>query len=318
MKQREDRKKPLVKIEIHDVDHGGCTVITGPAGHRLMLDCGLCSDRPWYPSIAYGGERIDTLMLMNLDEDHCEDLPHLWRACAVGGLVTNPTVDARALRSMKVECGMRAGVAKATEILERFGTGFLGDWSHDLGGVAWHVFWNRYRVDFTDTNNLSLAAFVQFGPFTILFGGDLERPGWRQLLKNPAFRAKLATTTVYVASHHGRENGCCDEIFDICHPELVIFSDGRKQYGTQETRDWYARRTRGILDFGRPGGLLGQPLRKVMTTRRDGTITIEVGTDGRFWVSATRQDSAPELSDLVASLLSFGENDTYRRGSAPR
>jgi beta-lactamase superfamily II metal-dependent hydrolase len=151
-------------------------------------------------------------------------------------------------------------------------------------------------------------------PFTILFGGDLERPGWRQLLKNPAFRAKLATTTVYVASHHGRENGCCDEIFDICHPELVIFSDGRKQYGTQETRDWYARRTRGILDLGRPGGLLRQPLRKVMTTRRDGTITIEVGIDGRFWVSATRQDSAPELSDLVASLLSFGENDSYRRG----
>lgn len=307
-----------MRIDIHDVDHGGCTVITGPAGHRLMLDCGLCSDRPWYPSIAYRGGRIDTLMLMNLDEDHCEDLPHLWRDCPIGGLVTNPTIDGRALRSMKAECGMRAGVAAATSILERLGTGFLGGWSHDLGGVAWHVFWNRHAVDFTDSNNLSLAAFVRFGPFTILFGGDLERPGWRQLLKNPAFRAKLATTTVYVASHHGRENGCCDEIFDICHPELIIFSDGRKQYGTQETRDWYARRTRGIPDFGRPGGLLRQPLRKVMTTRRDGTITIEVGTDGSFWVSATRQDNAPELSDLVASLLSFGANDAYGRGPATR
>jgi len=299
-----------MRIDIHDVDHGGCTVVTGPSGHRLMLDCGLCSDRPWYPSIAYKGERIDTLMLMNLDEDHCEDLPYLWRDCSIGGLVSNPTVDARALRSMKAECGMRAGVAAATGILERLGPGFLGEWAHDLGGVAWHVFWNRHGVDFTDTNNLSLAAFVQFGPFTILFGGDLERPGWRQLLKNPSFRAKLATTTVYVASHHGRENGCCDEIFEICHPELVIFSDGRKQYGTQETRDWYARRTRGIPDYGKPRGLLGQPLRKVMTTRRDGTITIEVDTDGRFWVSAARQDSAPELSDLLASLLSFGQNGT--------
>ena len=136
--------------------------------------------------------------------------------------------------------------------------------------------------------------------------GDLERAGWRQLLKNPAFRAKLATTTVYVASHHGRENGCCEEIFEICHPELVIFSDGRKQYGTQETRNWYAARTRGIPDFSRPGGLLGQPLRKVMTTRRDGSITIDVGTDGRFLVSATREDRAPELPDLLASLRSFG------------
>lgn len=307
-----------MRIDIHDVDHGGCTVITGPAGHRLMLDCGLCSDRPWYPSIAYTGERIDTLMLMNLDEDHCEDLTHLWRACPIGGLVTNPTVDGRALRSMKAECGMRAGVAKATDILERYGAGFLGDWSHDLGGVAWQVFWNRHGIDFIDTNNLSLAAFVSFGPFTILFGGDLERAGWRQLLKNPAFRAKLATTTVYVASHHGRENGCSEEIFEICHPELVIFSDGRKQYGTQETRDWYATRTRGIPDFSRPGGILGQPLRKVMTTRRDGTITIDVATDGRFLVSVTREDSAPELPDLLASLLSFGQNDTERRGSATR
>lgn len=171
-------------------------MITGPAGHHLMLDCGLCSDRPWNPFIAYMGERIDTLMLMNLDEDHCEDLPHLWRDCPIGGLVTNPTVDARGLRLMKAECGMRAGVAAATDILERVGTGFLGNWSHDLGGVAWHVFWNRHAVDFTDSNNLSLAAFVRFGPFTILFGGDLERPGWRQLLKNPAFRAKLATTVM--------------------------------------------------------------------------------------------------------------------------
>jgi beta-lactamase superfamily II metal-dependent hydrolase len=277
-----------MRIEIHDVGHGGCTVITGPDGHRLMLDCGLCNDRGWYPSIAYAGERIDTLMLMNLDEDHCEDLPHLWRTCPIGGLVTNPTVDARALRSIKAEYGMRPGVAAVTNILDRHGTGFLGDWSHDLGGVAWHVFWNRYGFDFTDTNNLSLAAFVRFGTFNIFFGGDLERAGWRQLLKNATFRSRLATTTVYVASHHGRENGCCDEVFDICQPELVIFSDGRKQYDTQEMRDWYATRARGIPDLSRPGGLLGHPLRKVMTTRRDGTITIDVERDGRFSVLATR------------------------------
>ncbi|MEF2557394.1 hypothetical protein VQ044_14090 [Aurantimonas sp. C2-5-R2] len=291
-----------MRIDIHDVDHGGCTVITGPAGHRLMLDCGLCSDRPWYPSLAYKHQRIDTLMLMNLDEDHCEDLPYLWRDCPIGGLVSNPTVDARALRAMKAECGMRDGVTTATGILERFGPGFLGNWSHNLGGVAWHVFWNRYRVDFTDTNNLSLAALIRFGAFTILFGGDLERAGWRQLLTIPDFRAKLAETTVYVASHHGRENGCCDEIFEICSPELVIFSDGRKQFGTQETRDWYASRTGGIPDYTKPGGLFGlQPRRKVMTTRRDGTISIDVANDGRFSVSSTRNESSVALPGLLSS-----------------
>lgn len=246
-----------MKIEIHDVDHGGCSVITGPVGHRLMLDCGLCSDRPWYPSVTYHGQRIDTLMLMNLDEDHCEDLPYLWQNCGIGAIVSNPTVDAHALRAMKADCGMGDGVTTATNILAHFGPGFLGEWSHDLGGVRWHVFWNRYRADFTDTNNLSLAAFVHFGPFTILFGGNLERAGWRQLLKNPLFSAKLANVNVYVASHHGRENGCCSEVFDICRPDLVIFSDGRKQYGTQETRNWYASRTTGISDHTKPAGLFG-------------------------------------------------------------
>ncbi|WBO22502.1 ComEC/Rec2 family competence protein [Sphingomonas abietis] len=290
-------------IEIHDVDHGGCAVITGPAGHRLMLDCGLCSDRPWYPSVTYNGQRIDTLMLMNLDEDHCEDLPYLWRDCVVGAVVGNPTVDAHALRAMKAECGMRSGVTAAANILERFGPGFLGDWSHDLGGVAWHVFWNRYGADFTDTNNLSLAAFIRFGGFTILFGGDVERAGWRQLLKNHDFRAKLSTVNVYVASHHGRENGCCSEVFDICRPELVIFSDGRKQYSTQETRDWYASRATGIPDYTKPAGLFGiEPVRKVMTTRRDGTIAIDVATDGRYSVRGDRMEEFSSLYGLLAGL----------------
>ena len=297
-----------MRVEIHDVDHGGCTVITGPAGHRLMLDCGLCSDRPWYPSVTYHGQRIDTLMLMNLDEDHCEDLPFLLRDCPIGGLVSNPTVNAMALRSMKAECGMRAGVKAATTLLDHHGAGFVGDWSNDLGGVAWHVFWNRYGLDFTDTNNLSLAAFVTFGRFTILFGGDLERAGWRRLLQIERFRAMLPTVNVYVASHHGRENGCCDEVFALCRPQLVVFSDGRKQYGTQETRDWYANRTIGIPDHSRPAGLLGlHPLRKVMTTRRDGTITIDVAQDGNYLVNSTRTDTAPALTGLLAGLQSFGQ-----------
>jgi beta-lactamase superfamily II metal-dependent hydrolase len=235
-----------MRIDIHDVGHGGCTVISGPQGHRLMLDCGLSVERAWFPSVAYHGKRIDTLVLMNLDEDHCEDLPYVWRNCPLGAIVSNSTVSAGALRSMKAECGMRDGVNAATAILQHFGDGMIGDWSHNLGGVQWHAFWNCYGIDFDDTNNLSLAVFVCFGGFTILFGGDLERAGWRKLLERPAFRAMLPTVNVYVASHHGRENGCCDELFRLCRPQLVIFSDGPKQYGTQETLGWYANRAIGI------------------------------------------------------------------------
>ena len=79
-----------MRVDIHDVDHGGCAVVTGPQGHRLMLDCGLNVDRSWFPSIAHHGERIDTLMLLNLDEDHCEDLSYVWKNCPLERIPISP------------------------------------------------------------------------------------------------------------------------------------------------------------------------------------------------------------------------------------
>jgi hypothetical protein len=52
-----------------------------------------------------------------------------------------------------------------------------------------------------------LALFVSFGGSTVLAGGDMEEKGWKNLLPNPAFVARLAEVNVYVASHHGRDNG---------------------------------------------------------------------------------------------------------------
>lgn len=286
-------------IEVHDVDHGACIVITGPTGCRLMLDCGLNRKRGWSPSSAYRDQRIDTLMMTNLDEDHVEDLEQLWRKAQIGALVSNPTITGDILRALKAEGGMNQGVRTATAILDHFGSGFAGQWSHGLGGVAWHAFWNRYAWDFTDTNNLSLAVFVSFEGVTALFGGDLECAGWRRLLNNPTFSARLPDVQIFVASHHGRENGQCPELFDHMRPDVVIFSDGPKQYQSQETHCWYAQRVNGIADYSRPLGPQGQPRRRVMTTRRDGTMRIEV-SDGRYVVHS---EPPASVVDDIAKLL---------------
>jgi beta-lactamase superfamily II metal-dependent hydrolase len=274
-----------MRIDIHDVDHGGCAVVTSWAGHRLMLDCGRSSDRLWSPSDAYRGQHIDTLMLMNLDEDHVEDLVALWRACSIGAIFSNPTITPAALRFMKAQGGMRSGVSHAHDILEVFGTSRIGNWSHPLGGIAWAAYWNRFGSPFVKTNDLSLAVFVRVDGVTILFGGDMECAGWKALLQNPNFRAELADVQIYVASHHGRANGQCDELFNHLRPEVVIFSDGPKQYETQETHQWYAQRARGIPDYTRPQTILGQPERKVITTRNDGSLRIDVNA-GRYLVTS--------------------------------
>jgi beta-lactamase superfamily II metal-dependent hydrolase len=107
------------------------------------------------------------------------------------------------------------------------------------GDVLFAAYYNRYPNDFTDENNLSLALFVHYPRLSVLFPGDMEKTGWKKLLENPYFTADLRRVHILVASHHGRENGCCEELFSVTgwRPQIVIISDDYKQYETQETVD---------------------------------------------------------------------------------
>jgi len=73
---------------------------------------------------------------------------------------------------------------------------------------------------------------------------------------------------VFVASHHGRENGYCPEVFDHCSPSLIVFSDGPVKYSTQKMADTYAQHASGAY-FMNAGS---REWRKVLTTRKDGNI----------------------------------------------
>lgn len=290
-----------MQIEIHDVDHGGCAVITSPSGHRLMIDCGKSATRGWSPSAAYRSQRFEALMVQNLDLDHVEDFERLVRDVPIEGFFSNPTITATDLALMK-GYDLRGGLQTAHDVLQHCGPCF-GTWDHALGGVRWKSYWNRYGLDFTNTNNLSLATFVIYGNFTILFGGDLETEGWRKLLQILDFRLDLLGVNVLVASHHGRENGCCPELFNWCNPELIIFSDGPKQHSTQETDSWYRARAKGIVDRTKTPDLTGTyPLRKVMTTRKDGTIRINAPGTGT-WTAYRNPRPEPDFGVMLEEIF---------------
>jgi beta-lactamase superfamily II metal-dependent hydrolase len=146
-----------------------------------------------------------------------------------------------------------------------------------MGGITATTFYNNYPA-FTDTNNLSLAVLIKYGAFSILFPGDLERDGWRALLQRADFREALRTLDVLVASHHGRENGFCPELFNYCRPQAIVISDKPIQHETQRTLPDYRAVTTDRGVFVRTTG----KMRHVLTTRRDGTIQFDVAGDGLF------------------------------------
>lgn len=289
-----------MKIDIFDVGHGGCSVITCPNGARIMVDCGFRLNPGWFPSIKFQGQRIDLLVFTNLDEDHVEDLPYVWQHVTLGAIFSNPTISAAALAALKREHGMARGVRQAHAILRHFGAGLIGRLPN-LGCVQAWAYWNCYGRDFADTNNLSLVVFVRYGAFTILFAGDLEAAGWRALLRVPGFIADVLSVNMFVASHHGRENGCCEEVFQISRPDVFVISDDEHRYNSQDTTDWYRQRARGIANIsGIPHPVFGYPLRYVLTTRRDGTLSVQVEPSGRFLVTCPRPASGFNLAALSA------------------
>lgn len=281
----------MMQINIFDVGHGGCSVITCPNGATVMMDCGFSMNPPWFPSIVFKRRLIDLLVFNNLDEDHLGDLPYVWKDVRLGAIFSNPTVSSNALAAMKREHGMASGVRHAHAILRRHGTGLIGR-SPRLGAVQAWAYWNRFGLDFTDTNNLSLAVFVRYGAFTMLFAGDLEAPGWHALLRVPGFIADLSSVNVFMASHHGRHNGCCDEVFRVCWPDVFVISDEEHRYDSQDTTDWYRRRAYGIPDLGVvPDPVLGHPLRYVLTTRKDDSLAIQVSQDGNYLITTRSVDT---------------------------
>jgi beta-lactamase superfamily II metal-dependent hydrolase len=128
-----------------------------------------------------------------------------------------------------------------------------------------------------------MAVFFSFGTFKILFPGDLEKEGWLALLEDPAFRTELAATTVLVASHHGRENGYCDVLFNYCHPRAVVMSDKAIVHDTQMMTQTYRQR---VMDHWPTGVLVATTgkRRRVLTTRRDGWIQFSVNDRGDFTI----------------------------------
>jgi hypothetical protein len=78
-----------------------------------------------------------------------------------------------------------------------------------------------------------------------------EKEGWRQLLWNPAFVAELRGVNVFVASHHGRENGSrvCASIQAACKG-ATCSSDGTPASAHQARNSPTDPRLRGKREAG--------------------------------------------------------------------
>ena len=282
-------------LRIWDVEHGACAMLhhslNGIAGRLAMIDSGNTSD--WSPSTfirnSLNRTILDYLFITNADQDHMSDLQGLWDAgIYVPVWHRNPSLNAATYQAIKLQTGpltrdARRYAQNLMELVHPVPQPFNGH----MGGITTSLFWNKYP-QFQKTNDLSLVVFVKYGSFKILFPGDLEGPGWGALLADPLFRTELDGTDVLVASHHGRENGYCPELFDYCRPRVVVMSDKAIVHDTQLMAQNYRNQ---VNRYHQEGVLVATTMkrRRVLTTRRDGHVQFEVDDQGNFTITTECQ-----------------------------
>ena len=262
-------------VEVFDVEHGACALITTSNGRRIMIDCGHNATTGWKPGtfLARAGiTRLDKLFITNYDEDHVSGYSDLVTKVGIDVLGRNPSVQPGTIRYLKTEDGMGSGIDTLIRSIEGTFTGGPPPAVEDFGDTSFSFYWNNFGqppLGFDDENNLSLVVFIKCGHHRIIFPGDIEKAGWRRLLQNPTFVRELEGVNLFVASHHGRENGYCKEVMQLC-PQVraVIISDKKKGFQTQETVDQYRRHASGFL--------YGDQMRRVLTTRRDSSMLFQM------------------------------------------
>ncbi len=275
-----------MELFVFNVGHGSCSYLIGDRDRSnranvALFDCGHDDESGFRPSTFLanrGVSPLEHLFVSHYDQDHVSDLPNLRRLgtrLPILSLWRNKSLTPDQIERLKRRAGpLEPGVTEIVAMVRQYSSGVTPEdrATRALAGVEWRVFYNDYPT-FQDTNNLSMVTFIHHRDVSIVLPGDLETAGWNALLANPSFCEHLKRVRVFVASHHGRSNGYAEAVFTYCKPDIVIISDTKKQYGTQEQR--YDQHAKGIP-------FSGGATRRVLSTRHDGHIYLWTKPEGGY------------------------------------
>lgn len=274
-------------IVIFNVEMGQCIFLYPrmQPEYALMIDCG---NRPGFEPVDHlirlnllqksngnGQFLLPNLTLTNYDQDHFGGLPYLRSKVDIKSIWFARNLTTDELKNCKPS--VTYALTHVCELLTRY-TSTVKNWNPPYTKTSFALQKAHFPNGTHDTNRLSQLVFITYKNTTICVPGDLDSCAWMKHLEDPNVQNLLRRTDIFIASHHGREDGFCQLIFEYCSPECIILSDKHMCHGTQDGMcGVYRSKIRGngfILDDD-----VGK-LRRTLTTRCDGHIWIRVEDTG--------------------------------------
>ena len=275
-----EQKAGLLHIRCWDVGRGTAVAIQGPAGGWLLFDLGqkaLGKGKVFSPVRhlyrEYGVREVEHIILSHPHQDHIADLP-----AALDLLKAKHWACPQHLLRREV----MKGVGQRHRAL------FQQYWNVQKEAALWDG-WRQWQgmelalfspqpkgrggQNHQNPNNHSLVLLLRWQGFQMVLCGDNEAASWRWLMAQPAFAEALPATTVLLAPHHGRRSSFYAAAVKAMSPQVTIIQDGARQK-TSVTHA-YTRKSSGrhLLAASHIQH------RKVLSSRRDGRIYLQAGTD---------------------------------------
>lgn len=280
----------MLRVIIFDVEHGFSTFVKSPTGHTLMIDCGKTSDfspvnyilkNELGGTVIRNGHRLTKLIVTHPHDDHIEDIANLTSKLAPS-ILQRQRYDWDAIKEPDAQSGEYENLDHYAVWQTKYSEPVNDepDW-----GMQIETFFltpkDSLALDDTKyVNNSSIVTVVSFEgtEFTekFLFGADVEQAGWEALLKRASFKSAVSGTDFFIAPHHGHTSGFSTALYDaIGKPILNLVS--------VHSRDENVDSRYSSKDYASGVEFDGER-RYMLSTRNDGSIFLDVGSDGKFSV----------------------------------
>lgn len=263
--------KPIwgVEITMLDVGQGDCMVIRSASGRIYLSDCGSSSVSqvgtyrliPFLKAKGYG--RLEGIFISHLDQDHYNGILELLEAAQEEHIAIHTLFLPDSVRSDVWE-KTEEKLAKVLELAKMINVSvvFLQVGSSIIDGEmefnCLHPGKNKKEKNH-ESNNGSMVLSVEYGEFSLLLTGDVEKEGEEEILEK---NDRLGLYDLLKVAHHGSAGSSSAAFLAKIRPTVSLISCGKNNtYGhpAKETLDRLAEEGSLILQTPETGAITIRP-----------------------------------------------------------
>lgn len=284
-----------LRIIIFNVEHGFCAFIKSPNNYGLLIDCGerenfspikYITDNEMNDITEHNGHKLAQFILTHPHDDHLSDVERL-KDDLSPAIMTRQRYDWESIKQDESqEEYENLDVFSGWQEFYNQNVEHWPDWGMELKYLENNTYLTPSEAKNLDekkfVNNSSIVVAIKYKGWKIIFPGDLEKSAWLKLLENQNFKDLIKGTSFFIASHHGHSSGYCKEIFEnMGKPHFNIVSVHKRDESVDSVYS-SSDNAKGVKH--------NDEARYMFSTRKDGTIVIEVDEEGKATFDVLKLD----------------------------